>query len=297
MAMEQARQKLADLMGPLQLQELQQRIKTMQQPQAAGIEKLPGGGIGGVTFKDGVYSIQNLAPGAPPEPKFSSLQQAAAYYLQKGDLEKLKAVNDEIEKTRTQKLAQSGYTEMRPDTQGNMWGVNKATGTFEKIPSFSKFPIPHEGGAGGTDNVDAYAYDVAGGKAAMPTGKFGAQVATRMKQLGIQPPLRKDPTAKIQQDITSLEPLYNSVSTIPTHLDSNGIASKRLADAADKVFGGTAYRQALADRMKHWYRGVSYSQDDAQAIVDQIKMTLDDKKSQLLQMQMATPDGFTEELK
>jgi hypothetical protein len=49
--------------------------------------------------------------------------------------------------------------------------------------------------------------------------------------------------------------------------------------------------------MKHWYRGVSYSQDDAQAIVDQIKMTLDDKKSQLLQMQMATPDGFTEELK
>jgi hypothetical protein len=107
MAMEQARQKLADLMGPLQLQELQQRIKTMQQPQAAGIEKLPGGGIGGVTFKDGVYSIQNLAPGAPPEPKFSSLQQAAAYYLQKGDLEKLKLVNDEIEKTRAQKAAAS----------------------------------------------------------------------------------------------------------------------------------------------------------------------------------------------
>jgi hypothetical protein len=108
LAFQQAKQKQDALMAPLQLAELQQRIRQMQNPQAAGVEKLPGGGLGGVTFKDGVYSIQNLAPGAPLEPKFSTLQAAAAYYLQKGDFEKLKTVNDEIERTKTQQKPSAG---------------------------------------------------------------------------------------------------------------------------------------------------------------------------------------------
>lgn len=104
MALQNARQKLADLIGPLQVQELQQKLKQMQQPQAAGIEKLPSGGIGGFTFdpQTGTYGFQSLVPGAPAEPKFPTLQAAAAYYLQKGDFEKLKAVNDEIERTKAQ---------------------------------------------------------------------------------------------------------------------------------------------------------------------------------------------------
>lgn len=104
MALQNARQKLADLMGPLQVQELQQKLKQMQQPQPMGIEKLLTGGIGGFTFdpKTRTYGFQSLVPGVPPEPKFPTLQAAAAYYLQKGDFEKLKAVNDEIDRTKTQ---------------------------------------------------------------------------------------------------------------------------------------------------------------------------------------------------
>ena len=98
-----AKQRLDTLKGQLDLQTLQKQLAQMGQPQPAGVQKLPSGGLGGVTFDPttGTYSIQTLAPGAPPEPKFSSLQQAAAYYLQKGDYEKLKTVNDEIDRTKT----------------------------------------------------------------------------------------------------------------------------------------------------------------------------------------------------
>lgn len=167
MAMQQARQKIADMQASLQLQEFQQRIKQMSAPQFQGTAKTPG-----------------------LEPKFPNLQAAAAYYLQKGDFEKLKLVNDEIEKTKPQKV-ETGYTEMRPDTSGKMWGVNKATGTFEQVPSSGKFPIPHEGqGAGAPGDVDALAYDIAAGRGTMPTGKFGAAVANRMKQLGLEVPVK-----------------------------------------------------------------------------------------------------------
>jgi hypothetical protein len=105
MALQNARQKLADLKGPLELQELQTRIKQMQSPQPAGIVKGAGGETSGVTFDPATstYSIKTLIPGAPQEPKFPTLQAAAAYYLQKGDFEKLKLVNDEIDRNKTQK--------------------------------------------------------------------------------------------------------------------------------------------------------------------------------------------------
>jgi hypothetical protein len=105
MAMEQARQKQSDLKNALDMQELQTRIKQMKSPQPAGIVKGPGGETSGVTFDPatGTYSLKNLIPGTPPEPKFPTLQAAAAYYLQKGDFDKLKLVNDEIDRNKTQK--------------------------------------------------------------------------------------------------------------------------------------------------------------------------------------------------
>src|SRR5258708_28796593 len=80
MAMEQVRQKNADMKNALDMQELQQRIKQMGQPQPAGIVKGPGGETSGVTFdpKTSTYSLKNLIPGTPPEPKFATLQAAAA---------------------------------------------------------------------------------------------------------------------------------------------------------------------------------------------------------------------------
>jgi hypothetical protein len=140
MAMQNARQKLADLKGPLELQELQQRVKQMGQPQPAGVVKGPGGETSGVTFDPATstYSVKTLIPGAVPEPKFPTLQAAAAYYLQKGDFDKLKLVNDEIDRNKTQKTPE-GYTDVRPDTQGRLWGFNKANNKFEQIQTTAKF--------------------------------------------------------------------------------------------------------------------------------------------------------------
>lgn len=64
MAMEQARQRIADLKAPLELQELQQRIRQMGMPQFKGITDLPGGGTGAITFEPstGKAGIQTVVP-------------------------------------------------------------------------------------------------------------------------------------------------------------------------------------------------------------------------------------------
>lgn len=64
MAMEQARQKLADLMGPLQLADLQQKIKQASVPQFEGTANLPGGGVGAIQRdpNTGAITMPNLVP-------------------------------------------------------------------------------------------------------------------------------------------------------------------------------------------------------------------------------------------
>jgi hypothetical protein len=206
MALKAARQKITDMMAPLQLQELQQRIKQMGQPQQAGIVPLQNGGRGGVTFNpsDGTYSIQNLVPGAPQEPKFPNLQAAAAYYLQKGDLPNLKLVNDEIDRTKTQKPAAEpkdpfeAWRAQNKDAPISDWfklqekfkkqpaDQNAAYDRWQKEQEYkAAHPIPGESG-----DVDALSYDIAAGRGTMPTGKFGAAVANRMKELGLEPPVK-----------------------------------------------------------------------------------------------------------
>jgi hypothetical protein len=70
MALQNARQKLADLKGPLELQELQQRIKQMGASQFKGTTELPGGGLGAITVdpNTGQPSMKPLvAPLITPE--------------------------------------------------------------------------------------------------------------------------------------------------------------------------------------------------------------------------------------
>jgi hypothetical protein len=65
MAMENARQKLADLKGPLELQELQQRIRQGGAPQFQGTVKTPGGGESAI-IRDpelGTISTKDILPG------------------------------------------------------------------------------------------------------------------------------------------------------------------------------------------------------------------------------------------
>ena len=68
MQIKAARQKLDELMLPLQLQEIQARLKQMNEPRAAGIIGTKGGGQAGVTFQPGQgYSLQNLEAGSDPD--------------------------------------------------------------------------------------------------------------------------------------------------------------------------------------------------------------------------------------
>ena len=251
MAFEAARQKIAALMGPLQLQELQQRLKQMQQPQQAGVVPLPGGGRGGVTFQDGMYSIQPLVPGAPPEPKFPNLKAAAAYYLEKGDFEKLKLVNDEITKTEPPKPG--GYTDTKTDTSGRLWGFNKDSNQYEVVPTpGAKFPTPKE-------SVDPNAaFDrwrrEQEYKAAHPTEKPQKPIPPDVLNM-LKAPIPESPTAE---------------------------QSRRLADAADRVFGGTGYKQDLITRgrrsplmgLRSPYEAATYDGGEYSNIVDLIKQSV-----------------------
>jgi hypothetical protein len=74
MQMAAARQKLADLLGPLQVAELQQRLRQQQNPQPSGIERGPTGAISGVTWNPntGKYELQSLAPGQAVPPKITT---------------------------------------------------------------------------------------------------------------------------------------------------------------------------------------------------------------------------------
>jgi hypothetical protein len=68
MQLKAARQKLDELMLPLQLQEIQARLKQMNEPRAAGIIGTKGGGQAGVTFQPGTgYSMQELEGGSDPD--------------------------------------------------------------------------------------------------------------------------------------------------------------------------------------------------------------------------------------
>jgi hypothetical protein len=67
MKIQAARQKIAELMAPLQVQEVQARLRELQQPKNAGIIATPGGGTSGVTYRDGKFSQQPLVAGADPK--------------------------------------------------------------------------------------------------------------------------------------------------------------------------------------------------------------------------------------
>lgn len=247
MALQNARQKIADLMGPLQVQEIQQRIKQMQQPREAGIVKGPGGETSGVTFDPatGTYSVKTLIPGAPPEPKFPNLLAAAAYYLQKGDFEKLKAVSDEIERTKPQKTAPE------PKDAFELWRAqnpNASVSEWLKLQEQYK-KQPADPNAAFDRWVKEQEY-----KAAHPTEKPSKPIPPDVLNL-LNAPIPKSPTPE---------------------------QSRRLADAADRVFGGTAYKQDLITRgrrsplmgLRSPYSAVAYDSSEYADVLGLIKQAV-----------------------
>jgi hypothetical protein len=78
MKIQAARQKIADLMAPLQVQEVQARLKELQQPKNAGIISTPGGGTAGVTYQDGKFAQQPLTQGSDPNAAKAQILQLKA---------------------------------------------------------------------------------------------------------------------------------------------------------------------------------------------------------------------------
>ncbi len=230
MAMENARQKLADLKGPLELQELQQRIKQMKSPQPAGIVKGVGGETSGVTFDPatGTYSIKTLIPGAPVEPKFPTLQAAAAYYLQKGDFDKLKLVNDEIDRTKTQ----AKPTEIKDPFE--LWhSQNPQASVADWLKLQEKFKKTTNEKTPSEYDQRIVNYLAANSMKDTPANRDKADQA-----IGVRNRLVPKP---VPPDIQNL--LSAPVPKNPTPEES-----RRLADAADRIFGGTAFKQDLMGR-------------------------------------------------
>jgi hypothetical protein len=283
LAMEQARQKNADMKNALDMQELQTRIKQMQSPQPAGIVKGPGGEESGVTWDPitSTYSAKTLIPGAPPEPKFKTPLEAMTYYAQKGDAERFNQFKTIYESTRPQPKVQEGYTEIRPDTKGNLWGVNKTTGKFEQIPSSAKFPIPHEGAGSAPGDVDALAYDISAGRGTMPTGKFGAAVATRMKQLGLEPPV-KDQKEVIKAAEAAQRAMVASQSVDRIMKNSNLTPSDALniAGIYDKL-KGTHVATDWKTRLDSTF-SFRPSKREISELAEEIKNSMDDVRQQAI---------------
>lgn len=73
-----AREKLAQLMGPLELQELQERLNQLRQPKEAGTIATPGGGTAGITFQGGKYGTQQIQPGLSGAAAKQEIQKMAA---------------------------------------------------------------------------------------------------------------------------------------------------------------------------------------------------------------------------
>jgi hypothetical protein len=191
MAIDNARQKLADLKGPLEVQEIQERLKQMRSPAPAGIEKGAGGEIEGVSWdpSTSAYSIKELRPGAPPEPKFATLQAGAAYYLQRGDIAKYNQYLDAIAKLKGPPKEPEGLSDLKVDNQGRIWGFDKGQNKYVQVDTGkTRFPIPGEGGAAAAGPLDALVMAIIGGQAKMPTGNLGAQVAQRAKKMNVDLP-------------------------------------------------------------------------------------------------------------
>jgi hypothetical protein len=78
MQIKAAQQKLQEMMLPLQIQEIQARLREQTQPKPAGLVTTRGGGTAGATFTPGTgYSLQTLEAGADPETVKTEIKKLA----------------------------------------------------------------------------------------------------------------------------------------------------------------------------------------------------------------------------
>lgn len=283
LSFEAARQKQTELMAPLLLLEVQQRIKALQQQQAqadpaakiASVEKL----LGRPMTSEERAQFAGFKP-QPTVPKYNDVKinsagQMTGVNSQTGKLEIVPGSEQFKYEVPGTPKPETGYADTSTDTRGNKWGFNKASNKFEMIPvpKGVQFPVPREGQAGAPGDVDALSYDIASGRAKMPTGKFGAAVAQRMKALGLEPPAQEIPK-ELQSQTDKLQKIYSQVQGIQgTNFKSlSPEDSVSLAKAADDITGGTARTSELKARGGkglmgyRWYSPTSFNESEAKSI-------------------------------
>lgn len=298
LAVQAAKDRLAQIMSQLQIQDIQNRLSEFGQVKPSGVERGPAGELTGIVFnpKTGKYESQPLAPGNAPaeidKEKFRNqlLQQANDPNASPIEKKVLTGLITSLDSGMTPEKVAEDYnrflvsrsetgTGPKPELKTEIFGgykwqydpEKKISGTRDATGQYVRLGVAKEPGTGSEPgDVDALAYDITAGKATMPTGKFGAAVAKRMKELGIEPPLKKD----IPQDIKNF--LNAPVPQKPTSAES-----QRLAAAADRVFGGSDYRQDLIARgrrstlmgLRSSYSPQAYTQQEYADILESIKQS------------------------
>lgn len=165
----------------------------------------------------------------------------------------------------------------------------KVSGKRDPTGQYVQLGVAKEPGSGESPgNLDALVMDIAASKARMPSGRFGAQVASRAKQMGIDLPGLDEPRKqadlmRLQQSLSQAQALASA----PTPM-----SSMMLAQLADSVNKGSSHVRDLQAKAKNptglmhpWnsifgnsYEQKAYSPAEAQEIVKEIQQALDARK-------------------
>ena len=300
-----AADKLKQIMAGLQIQEIRNRLSEFGQAKPAGIEKTPEGGIAGFTFdpNSGTYKAQPLLPGAAPGVDKEKFRTSLLEYANRPDATALEKrvmsgligsldagmAPEKVMEDYNRFLSSRSETGTPPKDElkteifgGYRWqydpakklsGTRDATGQYVRL-GLAKEPGTGEGGTKTPFELWLKTH---------PGGSYDDWIADSAK------------TKPIPPDVLNL--LKVPVPENPTPADS-----QRLAQAADKVFGGTAHRQDLITRGRKpgfpivgraHYESAAYSKAEYQDILDSIKDSVGDVGGATIQPPPGPPPGRT----
>jgi hypothetical protein len=254
LAIQQARQKLAELMAPLQLKKLQAELDAATRTQPYGTVSTEGGGTAGILYnpQTGTYSTQTLVQGHPV-PQFRTVDELTAYALQNNSTELLQQVEDYKQKTQkptaprivTLKDGRSGL--MTPD--GTVFDPSKrdAQGQMQIIenPEIVQPSMMPSVTSGFTYQVQPDGSIVAVPEThttqKVPPGKVGASISpNRGVTVGGRPDTALRKQASDLYTLNAQMQVAEQAAANPTPQNSMSLVS-----IADKLEGGSGQKQNL----------------------------------------------------
>lgn len=303
-ATQAAADKLKQLMAQLQIQEIQQKLSAFGQAQPEGVQKTPDGGLAGFTYSPATgYKMQQLTPGAPPAVDKEKFRSSLLEYANRPDA------------TPLEKRVMSGL----------IGSLDAGMAPEKVMEDYNRFLSSRS--ESGTPPKEELKTEVFGGYRWQydPTGKVpGPRDATKQYvrlgpakepgtgEGGTKTPfelwLKTHPGGSYDDwiaDSAKTKPIppdvLNLLKTPPPENPSPG-DSQRLAQAADRVFGGTAHRQDLLTRGRKpglpiigraHYESAAYSKAEYQDILNSIKDAVGDVGGPTIPPPPGPPPGRT----